>query len=94
VRELYRDDALLGGSFTLSGRPARLESIRCPTLAITFEHDGIVPWQSAAVLLDRIASADKQHVHLPGGHVGAVISKKAAKTLWPQLSAWWAARDA
>ncbi len=94
VRELYRDDALLGGSFTLSGRPARLESIRCPTLAITFEHDGIVPWQSAAVLLDRIASADKQHTHLPGGHVGAVVSKKAAKTLWPQLSKWWAARDA
>jgi polyhydroxyalkanoate synthase subunit PhaC len=93
VSELYRQDALLGGAFTLSGRPARLESIRCPTLAISFEHDGIVPWQSAAVLLDRIGSADRQHMHLPGGHVGAVVSKKAAKTLWPKLSAWWGARD-
>jgi polyhydroxyalkanoate synthase subunit PhaC len=93
VRELYRDDALLRGSFSLSGRPARLESIRCPTLAITFEHDGIVPWQSARVLLDRIGSDDKQHIHLTGGHVGAVVSKKAARTLWPQLSAWWAGRE-
>lgn len=93
VRELYRDDALVEGKFRLSGVPARLESIRCPTLAITFEHDTIVPWRSAAVLLDRVGATDTEHVHLSGGHVGAVISKKAANTLWPKLSEWWAARD-
>jgi hypothetical protein len=36
----------------------------------------------------------KQHLHLPGGHVGAVVSKHAAKTLWPQLEAFYAAHDA
>jgi polyhydroxyalkanoate synthase subunit PhaC len=93
VEELYRKDALALGTFTLSGRPARLSDIRCPTLAVTFEHDNIVPWKSAAELIDRVGATDKERIHLAGGHVGAVVSQKASKTLWPQLSAWWAARD-
>lgn len=93
VEELYQKDALINGTFTLSGIPARLENITCPTLAVTFEDDNIVPWRSAAALIDSVGAEDKQRIHLPGGHVGAVISQKASKTLWPQLSAWWAARD-
>jgi polyhydroxyalkanoate synthase len=93
IEELYQGDALVKGTFRLSGRPALLESIACPTLAVTFEHDNIVPWQSAAVLLDRASSRDKERVHLPGGHVGAMVSRGASKGLWPQLSAWWGARD-
>ena len=77
----------------LGGRPARLEAIDCPVLAVTFEHDHIVPLASAAPLIDRVASPDKARLHLDGGHVGAVVSRKASKTLWPQLSRWWADRD-
>ena len=94
VERLYRQDALIKGELTLSGRPAQLESITCPTLAVTFEHDNIVPWKSAAALIERVSSADKQRIHLPGGHVGAVVSQRASKTLWPQLQAFWAAHDA
>lgn len=93
IEELYRDDALVMGSFTLSGRPARLETIRCPVLAVTFEHDEIVPWRSAAALLERVGATDKEHIHLPGGHVGAMVSRAASKGLWPRLSAWWAAHE-
>jgi polyhydroxyalkanoate synthase len=60
---------------------------------VTFEHDNIVPHASAAVLLEQVGAADKKRIHLPGGHVGAVVSQKASKTLWPEISAWWAARD-
>ena len=35
----------------------------------------------------------KERLHLPGGHVGAVVSRKAATTLWPQLSTWWRTHD-
>jgi polyhydroxyalkanoate synthase subunit PhaC len=91
--ELYQDDALVKGTFALSGRAARLDRILCPVLCVTFEHDNIVPWRSAAELLERVSSEDKLHVHLPGGHVGAVISKSAARGLWPQMSAFWAERD-
>ena len=93
LEELYRKDAFAQGTFRLDGRAAKMESIRCPVLAITFEHDNIVPWKSAAHLLDRVSSADTQRIHLPGGHVGAVVARAAAKGLWPQLSQFWAARD-
>lgn len=93
VQELYRENALVRGQFSLSGVPARLDAMTCPTLVISFEHDHIVPWPSAAALLDHIASSDTKHLHLPGGHVGAVISRKAATKLWPAISSWWAERD-
>jgi polyhydroxyalkanoate synthase len=93
VSELYRGDALAKGAFSLSGVPVELGRVRCPVLAVTFEHDNIVPWRSAAALLDAVGSKDKERIHLPGGHVGAMVSKAAAKSLWPRLSEWWAQRD-
>jgi polyhydroxyalkanoate synthase len=93
VEALYRENLLAKGQFTLSGRPARLESLRCPLLAVTFEHDGIVPFASAAPLVERAGSADKRRLHLSGGHVGAVVSRAAARGLWPELSRWWAERQ-
>ena len=93
ITDLYRRDALLRDEFTLSGDPVRLENIECPVLAVTFEHDHIVPWRSAAVLLNRVSSEVKRQIHLPGGHVGAVVSRKASKSLWPELSQWWAQRQ-
>ena len=93
VEELYRGDALARGELRLSGRPARLDAITCPVLAVTFEHDEIVPWRSAAAVIDLVSSTDKHHMHLPGGHVGAVVSKTASRTLWPALSTFFSDRD-
>lgn len=93
IQELFRDDALVRGDFTLAGRPVDLGAIRCPVLNVTFEGDGIVPWRSAAALLDHVSSGDKTHLHLGGGHVGAVVSSKAAQSLWPRLAEFWATRD-
>jgi polyhydroxyalkanoate synthase len=94
IGELYQKDTLLGGNFSLSGQRVRLSNITFPTLAVTFEHDNIVPAESAAMLIDAIGSTVKERLHLPGGHVGAVVSKHAAKTLWPQLEAFFARFDA
>jgi polyhydroxyalkanoate synthase subunit PhaC len=93
VAELYRKNALVEGEFSLSGDRVRLEDIEAPLLCITFEHDHIVPHQSASVLLEKVSSRDKHHIHLPGGHVGAVVSKKAASGLWPAISTFWSDRD-
>lgn len=93
VEELYRGDALIRGEFYLSGRPVRLESIHFPTLAVTFEHDHIVPTASASILLERISSVAKQHLHLQGGHVGAVVAKKARATLWSKVSEFYRQHD-
>ena len=93
VDELYRKDALVRGELTLSGEPVDLAKITCPVLAVTFQHDNIVPQASAAELVERVGATDKTCWALPGGHVGAVVSKSAAKNLWPKMSAFWAQRD-
>jgi polyhydroxyalkanoate synthase len=93
IEALYRGDGLMRGTFSLSGERVDLGRITCPVRAVTFEHDHIVPWKSAAVLLERVSSAERDHVHLPGGHVGAVVSRKASASLWPKLSSWWTERD-
>jgi polyhydroxyalkanoate synthase len=93
VEQLYRRDALAQGTFTLSGKPVALRDVSCPLLVVTFEHDSIVPKTSAAPLYEQASSKDKQVLHLAGGHVGAVVSRAAAKRLWPQLSDFWASRE-
>ncbi len=93
IEELYQKDALAQGTFTLLGRPAKLQNVTCPLLSVTFEHDNIVPKESAAPLIEMAGSKDKESVHLPGGHVGAVVSRAASKRLWPVLAAFFAKHD-
>jgi polyhydroxyalkanoate synthase len=93
IELLYRGNRLATGTMTLSGRPARLDALDVPLLVVSFAHDHIVPPASATAVLDLAASPDKAHLALSGGHVGAVVSRKAATSLWPQLSRWWAERD-
>jgi polyhydroxyalkanoate synthase len=93
IEQLYRKNALVRGEMTLSGIPVELGRIQCPTLAVTFADDHIVPWQSAAALLEHIGSPIREHEHLSGGHVGAVVSRRAAASLWPRLSDFWRRHD-
>lgn len=94
IERLYRADALMNDTMTLSALPAKLSNLKMPICCVVFGHDNIVPKESAAVLLDRVSSEDKTLLDLPGGHVGAVVSKAAQRGLWPKMSAFWAARDA
>jgi polyhydroxyalkanoate synthase len=93
IEELYRGNRLVAGAFTVCGRAARLSSIRCPVLAVAFADDHIVPLPSAKPLIDLAGARDKQLVVDRGGHVGAVVSRKAADRLWPALHTFWADRD-
>ena len=94
IEELYRGDALRKGTFTLGGKPARLEDVTCPLLVVSFEHDNIVPKEAATALIELAGSKVKKHVHLPGGHVGAVVSRSASQRLWPVLDSFFAEHDA
>lgn len=94
ITELYRENRLVKGTFSVLGRRAALENITCPVLAIAFAEDHIVPVPSAQPLIDGVGSRDKQILVDRGGHVGAVVSRKAAGRLWPAMSTFWAQRDA
>jgi polyhydroxyalkanoate synthase len=92
IQALYRDNALVRGELSISGRCVRLEDVTVPLLAVTFEHDNIVPHASASDVLTRVASEKKAHLHVPGGHVGAMVSSSAAKHVWPKIDRFF--RDA
>ncbi len=94
IEELYQRNALVRGELTLSGQPGaprrhRLPRARGHVRARQHRPAG----RARRALLDHIASADKQHLHLPGGHVGAVVSKSAKTRLWPELTTFWETRD-
>lgn len=93
IDELYRENRLVHGTLGVTGVPVRLENITQPLLAVTFGHDAIAPAECSLPLLERVSSTDRHHLHLPGGHVGAVVSRKAGQHLWPALSDFWSARD-
>ncbi len=93
IDALYRGNQLVRGGFSVCGRAVDLAAIRCPVLAVAFEDDHIVPIASAAPLIDRVGSRDKYLMALRGGHVGAVVSRKAAERLWPSLEKFWIERD-
>lgn len=94
IEELYRGDALRHGEFALSGERVLMSNLAMPLHVCTFEHDNIVPRVAAVEILEHAQSRDVVHRHLPGGHVGAMVSSAAKKHLWPLMSEFWAERDA
>ena len=90
IGDLYGDNQLVEDEFALSGRRIYLSDIECPVLNVTFEHDHIVPAESAKALNDHVGDELMNHVHLYGGHVGSVISSKADENLWPVVEKWFA----
>jgi polyhydroxyalkanoate synthase len=94
VERLWRDDALVRGDFTIGGAPARLDAIRCPLFVASCSDDHIVPAACAEAIVGATASRDVQHLRIAGGHVGAVVSRRAQRALWEPLSRWWVERDA
>jgi polyhydroxyalkanoate synthase len=92
IGELYQKNALVKGEHYVRGRKADLKNIRCPVLSIVADRDSICPPGAATALNDNVSSADKEVLTVGGGHVGAVVGSKAAKLLYPALTAWLKAR--
>ena len=70
-----------------------LSQITIPFLHVVAEHDHIVPYESARVLVPMVGSEDKREVMLKGGHVSLVAGGNAIYRLWPQLDQWLAERS-
>lgn len=93
ICELYQADALVRGQLHISGEAVELSHLVCPLMVVSFAHDHIVPEASARCLVELAGSSVKEDVVLSGGHVGAVIGKRARNTLWIQISNFYRAHD-
>lgn len=92
IKDLYQQNRLLRGTFTIDGQRIDLRAVTAPTLTIAARHDHIAPWRSVAVLHELVGSADKDLIVLESGHIGMVVGSNAHRDLWPRLGTWLAVR--
>lgn len=88
IRDLYRDNKLIKGQFTLRGRKLDLRNITCPTMVLAAKGDSICRPQAARALIDAVGASQKVAHDLPGGHVASIVGPRAQKTCYPLLREW------
>ena len=77
VKECYQENLLVQGQLRIENQVVDLKKITCALLVVVAEKDHITPPASGAILLDLVASTDKELIALPGGHVGIVSGSSA-----------------
>ena len=92
IRELYQENRLFEGTHHARGRPVQLSAIECPVLTIVASKDTICPPKAATALNDAVSSRDTEVLSVPGGHVGAVVGRRAKEKLYPGMIEWCASR--
>lgn len=89
IQELYQKNALVQGTHHALGRRVDLKAIECPVLTITASRDAICPPPAALGLASACGAAKKEHLEVPGGHVGAVVGSRASRELYPRVAEWF-----
>lgn len=91
-KDLYQDNKLVRGEFTLDGRPVLLSEVRMPVLNIFAKGDLPVPNACTRGMAAHFGSTDYSELGVPGGHIGTFVGKKAQDILAPAISHWLGAR--
>ena len=93
IVDLYRNDRLMEGTWVLKAKPVDVSRIRANLLTVIAGDDHITPPCQSESIYERVSSTDKESFHIPGGHIGIMAGSQAAKTTWPHMQAWLAARS-
>ncbi len=93
IRGLMWENGLYEGKLQVAARTADIAKIEIPFFMATAVHDSIVPSEASAPLIDKIGSADKEHLELKGGHVSVIAGPNAVKRLWPATEKWLGKRS-
>lgn len=89
IRDLYQANALIRGEHRVGGRPIDLARITCPVLTVCASRDTICPPDAARGLHVHCGAAVREWHEVPGGHVGAVVGRRASRDLYPRLVRWF-----
>lgn len=88
IRDLYQQNKLVNGTFTIHGQPVDLSRIDVPVLAFCAQTDNIAPARTTEGLLPRISSRIKEAVPVAGGHVRFLTGGSTIQKLWDRVIAW------
>ena len=89
VRNLFRDNALLGGTLEVRGRRVQLGALTMPLNLLAGASDHITPPDQVFALADHVGTpADQvQRRVSSGGHLGLFMGHEALAQHWPPLLA-------
>jgi polyhydroxyalkanoate synthase len=93
IVDLYRNNRLMEGTWELRGERVDVGRIRANLLAVIAGSDHITPPCQSETINERVSSTDKEMYRIPGGHIGIMAGSQAAKSTWPHIQAWLAARS-
>lgn len=88
IKDLFRDNKLIKGTFELGGRLVDLKQITMPFLNIYATEDNIIPNESTIAINAKIGSMDKELYAFPGGHIGVFVGGRSQKELGPKVAKW------
>ena len=92
IKDLFRDNLLIKGEFTLGGREVNLKNMTVPFLNVYATEDNIIPNNSTKAVMKQLGSKDKTEYPFPGGHIGVFVGGKSQKELAPTVAKWVAER--
>lgn len=93
IVDLYRNNRLINGEWTLRGERVDLKRLRANLLTIIAQGDHITPPCQSEEILSRISSTDREVHRVPGGHIGIMAGSAAHKQTWPYIDGWLGARS-
>jgi len=93
IVDFYRGNKLMNGTFAVRGEKVDLKELKASLLNVIAEDDHITPPCQSARLMEKVGSADKLELRVPGGHIGVMAGSGASKGTWPKVESWIAARS-
>jgi len=88
-----RGRCLVDGKVPLGGRVVDLGAIGVPVLDITGTKDHLVPRPASEPLASVLGKAELEALHLPAGHAGLILGRKAQREFIPAILDWLERRD-
>ncbi len=93
IKELYRENRLIEGRWTLRGEQVDLSRIRACLLNVIALADHISPPCQSESIMTKVSSQDQLLLKVKGGHIGMMAGSAALKRTWPLINEWLAARS-
>ncbi len=88
IKDLFRENKLVKGTFVLGEHKVDLKKMTVPFLNVYATEDNIIPNKSTTAIMDKLGSTDKQLYAFPGGHIGVFVGAKSQKELAPSVAKW------
>lgn len=90
VKELFKENTFVKGTFVGLGRTLSLKQITCPLYLLAGEDDDITPKEQVFAADQYVGTPQNRIVKelATGGHIGLFMGSQSLKEVWPKICLW------